>query len=212
MTRCIKSVVGALLLAASTASAQSLAAQSGAVRDVTLAPGDVVHIDVWRNKEFTGDFLIARDGTITHPLYRDLVVAGLPMDSVRSMIRSFLAKYETSPAFTVTPMLRVIVAGEVRQPNLLTVPAGTTVAQAIAMSGGPTERALLEKVRLVRRTGSTSLNNAVGTALTDTELRSGDEVFVPRRRSVMQDIVAPSSSILAALASITTVVLQATRR
>jgi hypothetical protein len=43
-------------------------------------------------------------------------------------------------------------------------------------------------------------------------VHSGDQVIVARRYSIMQDVVAPSASILAALASVTTVILQVTRK
>src|SRR5215218_6153155 len=37
---------------------------------VSLSPGDSVRITVWRKPEFSGDFIVAPDGTISHPLYR----------------------------------------------------------------------------------------------------------------------------------------------
>jgi len=42
-------------------------------------------------------------------------------------------------------------------------------------------------------------------------VNSGDEIIIGRRRSIMQDVIGPSSGILAALASVTGVVIQLTR-
>ena len=107
---------------------------------------------------------------------------------------------------------RLIVAGEVRQPNIYPVPPGTTVAQVIAMAGGPSDRGRLDRVQLIRRSGATMLDITrpeVGAARV--EVNSGDEIIIGRRRSIMQDVIGPSSGILAALASVTGVVIQLTR-
>ena len=194
--------------------AHTLPAQSP-VRDISqlvLSPGDAIRVEVWRNKELSGEFPIAADGSITHPLYRELKIAGVHLDVVEDEFRTFLSKYETDPAFTLTPLLRVIVGGEVRQPNIMTVPAGTSVAQVIAMAGGPTERAELEHVLMVRQ-GSRQILDFTHpeAAVMNVAVNSGDEILVPRRRNVMQDIVAPGSSILAALAAITSVIIQLRR-
>src|SRR5207248_872586 len=132
--------------------------QAGATSSFVLAPGDLIRIEVWRNKELSGDFPIAADGSITHPLYRELKVAGVPLPTVEQQVRTFLARYETNPSFVLIPLMRVIVAGEVRQPNIYTVPPGTTVAQVIAMAGGPSDRGRLDRVRLQRGNGSTLLD------------------------------------------------------
>ena len=178
-----------------------------------LAPGDVLRIEVWRNKELSGDFPIAADGTITHPLYRELKVAGLPLPVVEDRIRTFLSRFDATPSFVLAPLMRVIVAGEARQPNIYNVPPGTTVAQAIAMAGGPSDRGRLDKVELRRLSGSTELDitKPDGSA-SRVEVHSGDEIIIARRRSIMQDVIGPSSSILAALAAVTSVIIQVTKK
>src|SRR5205085_5090299 len=102
----------ALVIAASTSvPAQT---QAGVTSSFVLAPGDVIRIEVWRNKELSGDFPIAADGSITHPLYRELKVAGVPLPAVEQQIRSFLSRYESNPSFVIFPLFRIIVAGELR--------------------------------------------------------------------------------------------------
>ena len=180
---------------------------------VTLAPGDVIRIDVWQQKEYSGEFPIAADGSITHPLYRELKVAGIPLPEVEARLRAFLAKYQTNPTFVIQPLLRVIVAGEVRQPNILTVPPGTTVAQAIALAGGPTERGRLDDVRLLRENGSLTIDlTRPDDSASRVEVHSGDRLVVGRRRNLLQDVIAPASSILAAAAAVTSVIIQINRK
>lgn len=197
----------AMGLVALTAMPKWAFSQSDQTRSgVVLSPGDVIHIEVFRNKELTGDFPIARDGSITHPLYRELKVAGLPLDSVQSLLHGFIARYETNPNFVMIPMIRVIVAGEVRQPNILTVPQGTTIAQVIALVGGPTDRGRLDDVHVLRGTTDMKINLTMpDAASTQLEVHSGDRVIVTRRRNLFQDFIAPASSVLGALAAVTTV-------
>ena len=207
--------IGALLLlpgfALRAQAASSITSSSAST--VVLAPGDAIRIDVWRNKELSGEFPIAPDGSIVHPLYRELKVAGLPISVVEDRIRTFIARFDTSPTFVVTPLLRVIVGGEVRQPNMYSVPPGTTVAQVLAMAGGPTDRGRLDRVEVRRLDGSRTLDitapNAVDARL---EIHSGDMILVGRRRNLIQDMVTPASSVLAALAAVTSVIIQVTRK
>jgi polysaccharide export outer membrane protein len=194
------------------------AAAQSRVRDLSslsLSPGDVIRIDVWQQKEYSGEFPIATDGSISHPLYREVKVTGIPLSEVEARLRTFLDRFLSNPTFVVQPLLRVIVAGEVRQPNIYTVPPGTTIAQVIALAGGANDRGRLDRVRVMRRGDSQiqtlDITRPDGSAA-DVEVHSGDQVIVARRYSIMQDVVAPSASILAALASVTTVILQVTRK
>ncbi len=70
------SLVLAALLGPSALFAQNPAS---AAAGTTLEPGDTIRIIVWRKPEFSGDFVIGQDGTITHPLYRAIKVGGVPI-------------------------------------------------------------------------------------------------------------------------------------
>jgi polysaccharide export outer membrane protein len=175
---------------------------------VTLQPGDLVRIAVWRRPEFSGDFVIAGDGTITHPLYRAINVTNLPIPQVEDRLRQFLKQYETDPAFSFSALLHIFVFGEVRQPNVLTVPPGTTVAQAIALSGGPTDQAKLGDVRLVRGVQTFAIDlRSPDLATGRTTIRSGDQILVGRSRSVFRDVVGPVAAFLGLLVGIANIVV-----
>lgn len=187
------------------------AAQSGnlGAASATLAPGDLLRITVWRHPEYSGDFIVAPDGSVTHPLYREIKVAGIPLPEVDDRIRTFLSRYETNPAFVISPLLRVFVGGEVRQPSVYTVSPGTTVAEVIALAGGPTDRGRLDHVRLVRRQSEETLDlTRLDTRATTLEARSGDQLLVDRRRNFFLDVLAPSSSVFAATASVASIIIQ----
>jgi polysaccharide export outer membrane protein len=177
-----------------------------------LSPGDVLRIDVLRNKELSCECAVSADGTLIHPLYREINVVGVPMSAVEDRIRTFLTRFETEPAFVETPLLRIIVSGQVRQPTIYTVPPGTTVAQAIALAGGATERGRLDRVLLRRESGNHIVDITKSyESVSRVEIRSGDEIVIPRSTSVLQDVIAPSASIIAAVAALTSIVIQVTR-
>ena len=211
-TAAVLSLVAALCGVSATAAAafgqsvdpvQSLVALP-ADTTVVLEPGDLVRIAVWRNAELSGEFVIGPDGSITHPLYREVKAAGVPVAEVERRVGAFLARYgESNPAFTVTALIRVFVFGEVRTPNAYTVPPGSTIAQAIAAAGGPTERGRLDKVQILRNSHRLALDLTSSDARAIRALvHSGDQIYVPRARSVFSEIVVPASSLLAAAAAV----------
>jgi polysaccharide export outer membrane protein len=188
-----------LLLAALSLGAAPARAQG----DETLQPGDQIRITVWRKAELSGDFLVAADGSVLHPLYRGVQVAGVPMPQVRERLHALLERYENNAEFVVQPLFRVSVGGEVRLPSLYTLPGQTTVTQAIALAGGPSARGSLSKVTLVRGRTATTLDlTRAESGAGETTIRSGDQIIVPRTRSLFRDYLAPAGSITAGLAAV----------
>jgi len=177
---------------------------------VVLAPGDIVRITVWRNAELSGEFTVAPDGSITHPLYREVKVAGVPLPEVERRIGAFLSHYgESNAAFAVTTLIRVFVGGEVRTPNVYTVPPGSTVSQALAAAGGPSERARLNEVQILRNAHRFALDlTSTDPRVMQSQVRSGDQIFVPRTHNVFTEYVVPASSLLAAAAAIASIIVQ----
>lgn len=202
--------LGAPALGAQTLSGSGRIAVDPAM--ASLSPGDVIRIVVWRKPEFSGDFVVAPDGTIIHPLYREVKVGGVPLVQVEERVRVFLTRYETSPAFVISPLLRVFVGGEVRQPSVYSLPPGTTIAQAVALAGGPTERGKLDEVLVVRRQEREMLDlTQPDSRAVSMETRSGDQLFVGRRLSFFNDVLAPASAVFAAVATVVSIIIQLRR-
>src|SRR5213594_3654425 len=166
--------------------------------DSLLHPGDSLRITVWRQPELSGQFLINPDSTVAHPLLQAIKVGGVPLSVARGRLRDFFLTYEQSPRLVVEPLYPVVVAGEVRVPGLLTLSRGTTLSQAVARAGGPTERGRLDRVKLVRGGKSYGLN-----LLSDDQrvavmpIVSGDQVFVGRRSdfNLVRDVLSPVASV-----------------
>jgi polysaccharide biosynthesis/export protein VpsN len=180
-----------------------------AADEAVLRPGDAVRITVWRRPELSGEFVLDGDGGLAHPLYRAVHLVDVPISVAEGRVRTFLATYETNPSFAFEPLLRVTVTGEVTRPNLYSLRPETSVAQAVAMAGGLTPRARVDKVRLVRD-GVTHLVDLSKPAagLAQMRVRSGDQVQADARRSMFRDYVGPALMVTGAIAAILNVILR----
>jgi protein involved in polysaccharide export with SLBB domain len=201
------SLVGVLPAAAQ---APALRGEATTASGARLAPGDIVRIDVWGRPELSGEFLVGADSAISHPLFQQLRVAYLPMPEVATRVRTLLEQLgEGNPRVRIEPRFRVAVTGEVRQPNLYSFGPETTLTQAVALAGGPTERGRLDRVLLVRDGTAQTVDlltpdDAAGAA----PIHSGDRIVVQRRTSVFRDIVVPASTMVGTVASLVNIYIR----
>ncbi len=194
-----------LLLIAPLGSASAQRATRSIANDAIVRPGDVLRINVWRHPELSGEFLIGPDSALVHPVYQVVKVGGASLPVVKERLRGLLTTYEQDVQLVVEPLFPVTVAGEVRLPNLYRLPQGTTIAQAVALAGGPTEQGRLDKIRLIRRDGEITIDLAHSYAKYETlPLGSGDQLLVARRGSfsVLRDLFLPVASLTAAVAAV----------
>jgi len=106
----------------------------------------------------------------------------------------------------------VNVLGEVRSSGTYEVASAKDVVGAVVLAGGPTELADLKKVTIVRPGGASNIVLKVnlekflkeGMILGNPELRPGDTVMVPRKRTTLATIfsLAGIATVLSAVASI----------
>jgi len=178
-------------------------AQDFYASDPVLRAGDRIRLQVWRQPEFSGEFRVTADGTIAHPLLQSIVVRDRHIDQVEREISTFLREYLEVPALIVEGLVLVPVGGEVRSPDVYWFPLNTSIARAVALAGGPTQRGDLYKV-ILRRDGQpyTLDLNDPNLRFRDLEVRSGDEIVVERRVSIMRDYVIPYASLTGAVATI----------
>ena len=168
----------------------------------TLQPGDIVKITVWRKPELSGDFYVAADSSIADPFYAPVKVVGVPFSTALERVREFLSRTETAPRVWMEPMLRVMVGGEVRSPNIYSLRRETTLSEAVFMAGGPSDRGRLDRVRLVRegQIRALDLTDPTG-ASAAIRIDSGDRILVGRRSHVFRDYVLPTVTFVGSVAS-----------
>lgn len=185
--------------------------QSGIERSVgVLRPGDALKIAVWREKELSGEYLIDARGLVQIPGLGDIVVAGLtPMEVKARLSEQLVRRGIVAPEISVQPVIRVSVLGEVRSPGLLSVEPGTNLIHLITLAGGPTERANMKAVRVIRagRPYEVDLQSALsGSSAGRVVLFSNDVVFLDRKRGLTRENLSFGLNMLTALLSIVSVV------
>jgi polysaccharide biosynthesis/export protein len=127
-------------------------------RELVLGVGDSISINVWENKDFNTDATIRPDGTITMPLIGDIKAVGETPSSLKAKIKSRLGDYVrlgTSAEITVAVRswrsYRFTIQGEVTHAGVFTADQYLTVADAMALAGGPSKFAKRNEMTLLRR-------------------------------------------------------------
>ena len=175
-----------------------------------LRPGDALKIAVWREKELSGEYLIDARGLVQIPGLGDIVVAGLtPMEVKERLSEQLVRRGIIAPEIAVQPVIRVSVLGEVRSPGLLSVEPGTNLIHLITLAGGPTERANMRAVRVIRagRPYEVDLQSALsGSSAGRVVLFSNDVVFLDRKRGLTRENLSFGMNLLTAVLSIASLV------
>jgi protein involved in polysaccharide export with SLBB domain len=193
----------AVLAAASAAPAQEVP---------SIRPGDAVRLVVWRLPEFTGEYAVAPDGTLLHPLLTEVRVVGRTREEVHQQLRRVLLRYENDPQLVFDYLYRVSVTGEVRLPGLYTLPPETTLAQAIAAGGGAAEFGRLDRVRLLRGGTETVLDlRNPSPEVAEMRIRSGDQLRLDRRGAGFRDYLGLAASLVAAVGAVVAAIAATTR-
>lgn len=199
-----------LALTLTLAAAPPLVAQEAVVSTVPmLQPGDHVRIAVWQKPDLSGEFTVGPDSTLVHPLYREVRVAGVPLESAERNLVSFLSTYEGPTRLSFEPLFQVVVGGEVREAGALPIPAGFTVAQAIGIAGGTTESARLDRIELIRK-GQVMRGSLLDPAdpVANLAVRSGDQIRVLRKRNYITEVITPIGSVSGAFIALISLLLR----
>jgi polysaccharide export outer membrane protein len=168
----------ALLGWSSLVSGQSKADQKSAIE---LQAGDVVKVEVWREEDLSGEFIIDERGMLTVPMIGELQAAGVPFDSLRERMMSAYRVMLRNPAITITPLRRIFVFGEVNKPGLYNVDPTFTIAGVIAMAEGVTPQGTLQHLRIVREGTELLQGVAANVDLESQNIQSGDQLIIGQR-------------------------------
>ncbi|MDJ0729335.1 MAG: SLBB domain-containing protein [Crocosphaera sp.] len=169
--------------------------------EYTLGAGDVIRVTVFPVEEFSGEYQILVDGTLSLPLLGTFPVEGLTLTQLTEFLTQQYTQYVKRPSVTVslvTPRpLKLAIAGEINSPGsyLLPVEGGQkfpTVTQLIQQAGGLTTVADLEKVQIQRKFKGETLILTLnlwdlvreGQLKQDITLRDGDEIIIPTQETI----------------------------
>ena len=181
--------------------ASSAGAQNGTATPVTVAdrdtivsvgvmrPGDELNLQVYRDKELTGKYLIDSRGYVQIPGLGIIAVAGMsPAQATERLREQMIRRGTANPELAVYPLIRVSVLGEVVKPGLYSVDPGTSLIQLVTLVGGPTSQADLTHATVIRegRRVAVDLRSALeGSATGRLVLYSNDVLVVPRKNNFL---------------------------
>lgn len=178
-----------------------------------IRSGDVLSVEVLQDPSLNREVLVLPDGSISFPFAGNIPAAGSSISAVQARISAGIAPnfaegvepnvFVTVRQLTDRPVstggvssasrtIDVYFLGEVGAPGLVEVSPGTTLLQALSLSGGFTNFAALRRIQLRRtnaHTGETSVAvidfRAIsdgGVLSNDPALADGDVILVPERR------------------------------
>jgi polysaccharide biosynthesis/export protein len=124
--------------------------------EFVLGPSDVLHINVWKNPDLSGDTVVRPDGTITLPLVGDIEASGRTSAEVRAEITQRLAQFIKDDSAVVTVAITAInsyrftVSGNIERPGTFNASHFVTISEAMALAGGPNRYADPEDTVVIR--------------------------------------------------------------
>jgi len=121
----------------------------------SIAPEDVLTIDVWKEPEISRTVPVRRDGKISLPLLNDLQAAGLTPTQLGAEIVEKLRATIVHPQVTVIVAqmsgLRIYILGQVTRGGAYPLVPDMTVMQALSIAGGFTPYANVKKIYVMRK-------------------------------------------------------------
>lgn len=192
-----------LVLIFSLVSATAALAQTG----YQIRPGDILQVEVLQDPSLNRQVLVLPDGSVNFPIAGSVSAQSLTAGQVQERIAAGIASnFAVAPDVFVTVaeigapvatgvgrrMIDVYFLGEFATPGVAELPRGSTLLQAMALGGGFTNFAALNRVQLRRtnpHTGESSvavidfraISNGASLSA-DPVLADGDVILLPQRR------------------------------
>jgi len=166
--------------------------------------GDVLEIVILGEEELSRTVMVMHNGNISFPLIGEVKVAGLTTEQAAQLLAQRLKIYFTHPVVSIilkSPTLPYVsVFGEVLRQGAVEYQRGLRVTDYIALAGGPTGRANLGKVKVVkfevekpgvitRYTINVDKILKEGQVRHNYELKAGDWIYVPQKFTVNWGVV-----------------------
>lgn len=188
------------------AGAQSSARDSTA--SVSLHPGDIIRLRIWREPDLSGDFAVDEMGIVTFPKLGPMRVVRESSESLKSRLVAGYQEFLRNPSVDVILLKRVNVLGAVRNPGLYPVDPTMTIADAVALAGGATPDGNRRRIELLRGGAQLDVRLTDQTRIADLPLRSGDQIFVPERSWIARNPGVVAASLSAATSLIIALLLR----
>ena len=164
--------------------------------DYTLGAGDRIYVDIFQEEDYSGEYLVLVDGTISLPLAGKVQVQGLTLGEANDLISQRYARYLRLPIVTTSLIaprpLTIAISGEVKNPGAYTISLDEqrkfpSVVDVVQQAGGLTAAANVRQVQVRRSVKGQQQVMMVnlwellqqGDQTDNLALRDGDTVIIP---------------------------------
>ena len=179
----------------------SLANAQSSAPDWPVVPGDRFVL------RFFGDSVATQVVAVNDRQDVDLPYAGtvslrsLSAHAATDTVRDRLLAFRRVGSLSVTFERRIAVLGDVRRPDLYYMDLSVHLRSALAMAGGVSETGRTREVLLLRDGVQTRITDWRTTDAGEMELRSGDELVVPRQKWIKRNAltVVSGAGVIASL-------------
>lgn len=162
-------------------------------QEYVIGTGDVLDISVLGEPAVTGAQTVASDGVIMMPMAGRIPLAGLTLSQATAKVTEALKAYIRDPQVSISirqaaPRRQyAYVLGQVAKPGAYELQNKASVAELVAIAGGPVAGAALSHAVIVRKDASIPVDLEKlliqGDASANVPLESGDLVIVPETTS-----------------------------
>ena len=198
-------IVGLLLLLTAT----SGAAQTPAT---PFQVGDRILLHVEGDSALSDTFTVVAGPALRLPEIGEISLAGVRRAEIEAHLTRELGRYIKDLVIEARALIRVSVLGEVTRPGFYAVPIDLVLPDAVMLAGGATQRARIDRMRILR--GDSSLWSgdqlqaaiARGATVDQLGMHAGDRIQIPGQRDpesnwriagLVVSIVATSIGIIA---------------
>jgi protein involved in polysaccharide export with SLBB domain len=156
--------------------------------------GDSIEIQLIGQEEYTEEFLINRDGSISMPDIGKLNIAGLSLGEAISLIKAKVySSYIGTEAFITLSNLRdinVLVSGNAFNSGIYTLSGNSNMLHAIGIAGGINDYGSYREINLIRNQEVIDTLDMYDVLITGiysskTTLKSGDIIFVEAVKNII---------------------------
>ena len=160
----------------------------------SLDIGDVLEIQFMGQNNYIKKFPINRDGSISIPEIRKIIIAGLSLKDASDLIKSKVSEaFIGAEAYISLAEIRdvnILVTGNAKNPGIYTLTGNSNILHALSVAGGINEFGSLREINLIRDNNIIETLDVYDLLINGDyslrkRLRSGDVIFVEARKNIV---------------------------
>lgn len=186
-------VASTLMMSGSALCAEEAAAETSSDYQFMIRVGSLLSIDVFKEKELSGEYRVGETGKIIFPMIGEIAAADLSIEAFRQSLVEGMKKYIKDPMISVSLVKDktdlgdqvVLVLGQVKTQGAQPMtPAGSSLLKAVAQAGGfspianPRSVKVVSRQTGVRQTKIYNLHDIFEARMDDPEIFAGDVIYV----------------------------------